>query len=296
MPFLDIIEKSKLDKQWVPLAYVLKNDKLTDLLVCAYIDFDNEQKEPTELIADDDYTFKPYFYKNIQDNQSIRLLAFGPQGSGKSYLVGEVIEDLFENFESKDIFIFARNEFDEPLDRERVCLNDFNQVLDEEKTKKNRNKGNYEPIFKYVNKKGKKYKPIRMNVYDKKVQSCETELYKNSYLIFDDVERLKTQDATNYCHNLRCSALDVGRKLNIDCINIIHNIKGGQKYSTLRDESNFYVFFPLVNQAKARLFLQNYLSVDKYTTEKAMNMRGRALVLRNEFPLSIVRQKEVLLL
>ncbi len=291
MPYLDIRSKDDITKQWVPIAYVMKDEKKTDMFVCANIDFDDQTKEPKSIMADEEYSFKPFFFKKREENQTIRLLIFGPQGSGKSYLVGDILDDLFENYESKDILIFARNDNDEPLDKPRICFNDFNEVIDIEKSKKKK-----EIVKKFINKKGKKYKPIRANVYDPTILKCPTESYNDSYLVFDDVERMKTKEATEYCHNLRCSALEVGRKINIDCVNILHNIRGGPKNSVLRDESNYLGFFPLVNQAKTKSFLGAYLDIHKNDIEKIMEMRGRSLILRNEFPLSVVGSKEVILL
>ena len=94
--YIDILKKSELDDNHVPVAYVYKNGEKTNLLVCVNIDFRNKTKEPRELNVDEGYEFRPYFWKNPNEVQSYRILIYGPQGSGKSYLAGEILDELFE--------------------------------------------------------------------------------------------------------------------------------------------------------------------------------------------------------
>lgn len=298
--YIDVLKKSEITSDFIPIAYVYEGDEKTNMLVCVNINPDAEIKEPKEISSDSEYNFKPYFYKNPKEVQSTRILIYGVQGSGKSYLAGELLDELFSN-KSKDIFIFARNEEDEPLDRERICCCDFNECIDYEKMEKMIKKGkldeNTEIPKKFVNRKGKKYKPIRLNPYLSDVLSIPTEEYKDSYLLMDDVERMKTDECTQYLHNLRNSALEIGRKLNIDCINILHNIKGGTKNSVMRDESNYVFFNPNASGVhKTRAFLKDYCNMDKKEIEKAVEMKGRFICVRTEFPRCLIGKKQIILI
>jgi hypothetical protein len=298
--YIDILKKSEITSDFIPVAYVYKNGERTSLYVCINTNSDIEIKEPREIESGEQYEFKTFFYKNPKETQSMRILIYGPQGSGKSYLAGEILDDLF-SINSKDIFIFARNEEDEPLDRERICCCDFNEVIDFEKMEKIAKKGKLDEKTeipkKFINKKNKKYKPLRLNPYLQEVQSIPTEDYKESFLLFDDVERMKTDDATDYLHNLRCSSLEIGRKLNIDCINILHNIKNGTKNSVMRDESNYVFFNPNASGShKVRSFLKDYCSMDKKEIEQAVNMKGRFICVRTEYPRCLIGKKKIIVI
>lgn len=295
---IDISVKSALTPTEIPVAYVYKNGKPTSQLVV--IDIAEDATGPNKLDVDGDYELKPYLYKNPKEVQSIRALIFGPQGSGKSYLAGEILDDLFENHQSKDILIIARNTEDAPLDRKRVCHTDFNERVNIEKTLKAVQSGKIklgETITEFEHKKGSKYTPIRIDVYDPQVLESHIESFRDSYLVFDDVERMKTKDATEWCHHLRDSALEVGRKLNIDCVNILHNIKGGIKASVMRDESAFVFANPQASgQHKIRSFLRDYAALDKKEIEAFMTMKGRFIMVRTEHPRCFVGKSGVVLL
>jgi hypothetical protein len=310
MPFIQILTNSELDKLKeeqeslkegllkIPVAYVYENDKLTDLIVCINIDENAEDEKLYELSSDNHYTFKPYFYK--PKNTGIACCIFGPRGSGKSHVLGEILDNEFQNVESKDIFIFSRKDYDEPLDRPRICKNQFNQVLDIAKTEKNLKKGIDKLVYTYVNKKGDEYVPIRLDPYDPEVQMTPTEKYHNSYMIFDDVELMKDKHATIFLHRLRDSALLTGRSANIETFNILHDIRGGKQYSVIRDESAFYVFFPLSNRAKIQKFLADYLEYNKTDVKRILNLKlsndSRAVVLRNAYPFCCISKSKILVL
>ena len=282
----------------IPVAYVFENDKPTELIVCINIDENDQEEKVDELNADDKYTFKPYFYK--PKHTGIACCIFGPRGSGKSHVLGEILDNEFQNVESKDIFIFSRKEIDEPLDRPRICHNPFNEIVDIKKSERNLNKGIDKLVYKFVNKKGDKYTPIRLDPYDPEIQSTPTEKYNNSYLIFDDVELMKDKHATMYLHNLRNSALLTGRSGNIETFNILHDIRGGRSYSVIRDESAYYIFFPLSNRAKIQKFLADYLEYNKHDVKRILNLKlsndSRAVVLRNCYPFCCISKNKILLL
>jgi hypothetical protein len=310
MPYIQILNKSELDKLkeeqestkegllTIPVAYVFENDKPTDMIVCINIDENGQEMKINELNADDKYTFKPYFYK--PKHTGIACCIFGPRGSGKSHVLGNILDNEFENVESKDIFIFSRKDHDEVLDRPRICHNPFNEVVDIKKSEKNLSKGIDKLVYKYVNKKGDSYTPIRLDPYDPEIQMTPTEKYNNSYLIFDDVELMKDKHATMYLHNLRNSALLTGRSGNIETFNILHDIRGGKQYSIIRDESAFYCFFPLSNRAKIQKFLSDYLEYNKTDVKRILNLKlsndSRAVVLRNAYPFCCISKNKILLL
>ena len=230
---------------------------------------------------------------------SIRILIFGPQGSGKSYLAGELLDQLFAR-EPKDILIIARNQEDEPLDRPRVNPINWNEVVDEETTKalyKQKKLSHPNVVKKFINVKGKKYTPIRIDVYSEEVQNSPVESYSNSYLVIDDVERMRTKEATEYAHSIRDSALEVGRKLHIDTVNILHNIKGGVKTSVMRDESVYCFCNPNASGAhKIRAFLSDYCAMDKKEIELFLSIKCRFGCIRTEYPRAIIAKNVVHLL
>ncbi len=293
-----VATKSQLSRELIPLAYIYKDGEATTKLVCADISED-AKGELSVSIDDNTYEFRPYLYKSPHEKQSIRVLIFGPQGSGKSYLAGELLDQLFAD-NPKDIMIIARNTEDAPLDRARVNSTDWKPEVDLEKTMRAYEKGKLEPpetIEKFSEKKGKKYKPVRVNVYDQNIQNCQIESFNDTYLVFDDVERMKDKQTTEYCHSLRDSALEVGRKLGIDCINILHNIKGGIKTSVMRDESSYVFVNPNASGShKARAFLRDYCAFDKHEIEMFMGIKGRFGMVRTEYPRAIIAKNIVQLI
>lgn len=302
---ITIATKSQLNKELIPLAFIFKNGEETNKLVCADISEDSKGDLSVE-IDDPSFEFRPYLYKSPYEVQSVRILIFGVQGSGKSYLAGDLLDQLFEN-NPKDILIIARNNEDAPLDRARINPINWCEVVDDEKTalaykqKKlyPRDASHHVPdvIKTFLHKKKGKYTPIRMDVYSDDVQSCHVESFANSYLVIDDVERMKDKQTTEWCHSLRDSALEVGRKLHIDTINILHNIRGGSKVSVMRDESNYVFANPNASgQHKIRSFLTDYASMDKREIELFLKIKGRFGCIRTEYPRAIIAKNIVQLL
>lgn len=221
-----------------------------------FIDTEVDRDLGTRIILDD---IKPYYYKNTSKNQILSFMIPGVAGSGKSYFAGELLDQLTD-LENKPIFVFAINDQDDSLDKKR-----------------------------------KKKMPIRIPWEDEDLYSSGIADFENTYLVFDDIEQLKNKAITNFTKDLRDLSLTAGRKLNIDVISILHDLKDKSARQVLK-ESRYHVLFPKSGRCTTNDYLDKKLGLYKPIRDKILNLKTRVLIIHSFYPRYIVAEKTIMLL
>jgi len=188
---------------------------------------------------------------------SERIYVPAPSGSGKSTFIGEYLKYLKEmkNGKKRKIYIFSRVEEDEPLD---------------------------------------KYKPIRIPLEEDyfKNNPLQIEDFKNSILIFDDIDTIMNKSVVKYVRNFRDDVLETGRHYDITILSTSHIIANFLATRTLINESNAIVLFPRGSSfAAVANFLERYLGFTKNQIRYVENLPTRWIWFWKEYPKYAVHER-----
>ena len=121
------------------------------------------------------------------------------------------------------------------------------------------------------------------------------ENYKNSILVFDDVENLsrdkkKQEEYERFLDEI----LNVGRSFKISIIVISHVLCNFNKTKVILMECDKVVMFPNSGAKFAYVnFMHNYFGMGKRFTRKVLNTKSRWVVLNKSCPLYIVTDSSI---
>lgn len=195
----------------------------------------------------------------VPRKKSERLYIAAPSGSGKSTFIGQYLEQLRLIDKKRKIYIFSRVEEDEPLDN-------FNKTI-----------------------------RIPMDYNFWMTNNIKVEDFKNSIMIFDDIDTLLDKRLVKLVINFRDDVLECGRHYNITIISTSHLIQNYNKTRTLINEANAVVLFPKgAGVYSVRQFLEKNIGLSKYMINKIEELPTRWIYIWKEYPRYIVYQKGVL--
>lgn len=218
----------------------------------------------------------PYFAK--RDDQIHRIAIVGKSGSGKSFTIGFVLDQLINNkpkpydedsYEFIDnptrgrIVIFSGVGDDAPLDRER-----------------------------------REQKPIRIDINSEGLLRMEPSNFQDCIVVFDDIEKLLNVKASKYILKLRAMMMEVSRHYKCDIITVSHNILGGQINAAVKNELTCLFLYPDYNQNHtSNEFLKKYAGFHKDTiATKIMNHASRWVFINLTTPNYVIHEKGIELL
>lgn len=189
---------------------------------------------------------------------SERIYVPAPSGSGKSTFIGEYIRFLREMPKGKKrtIYIFSRVGEDEPLDKHK---NVVRVPLEEEYFKQN-----------------------PLNIDD----------FKNSILIFDDIDTIMNKSVVKYLRSFRDDVLETGRHFDISIISTSHLIANFLATRTLINEANAIVLFPRGSSfAAVASFLDRYMGFTKKQIRYVEKLPTRWIWFWKEYPKYAIHEK-----
>jgi len=211
------------------------------------------QKLKTQILFDDKYT-KLF---PIPQKFSERIYVPAPSGSGKSTFIGMYIKEMRKQDKKRKIYIFSRVNEDEPLDK-------------------------------------LKPKPIRIPLEQKYFDEnpLEIEAFKNSILIFDDIDTILDKQLVKYIRGFRDDVLETGRHYDITLLSTSHLIANFLATRTLINEANAIVLFPKGSSFYAiSNFLERYLGFDKDMIRYVEKLPTRWIYFWKEYPKFAIHEK-----
>ena len=233
-----------------------------------YLHDDNLGVKEIEL---DDVSVFPIFKFKENEKQNNRVSVFGKSGSGKSFIVGKILDTLTSKKHGKqdrDIVIVSGVDEDEALDKER-------------------------------GPKGKKQLPERIDMYSPEFAEMSPEDFEDCILVFDDIENLTNKAVNRTALALRNSLLEKGRHKNIDVITISHQAMGGNLTKFVHSESTGNFVFPAFSQThQLNSYLTKYCGLSKTAIEKIVNLgetKSRWIYISNLAPMFVVYEKGIYL-
>lgn len=189
---------------------------------------------------------------------SERIYVPAPSGSGKSTFIGEYLGYLRDMPKGKKrtIYIFSRVLEDKPLDKHK---NVVRVPLEEEY-----------------------FKSHPLNIDD----------FKNSIIVFDDIDTLMNKNVVKYVRQFRDDVLETGRHFDITIISTSHLIANFLATRTLINEANAIVLFPRGSSFSAVAnFLDRYMGFSRKQINYVKSLPTRWIWFWKEYPKYAIHEK-----
>lgn len=201
------------------------------------------------------------FYNNDSEKQRLSVCAAGPSGSGKSYAIALLIKDLVKIYPKlkKRIFYYSRNM-------------------------------NKDPAYKNLD-----IKIIKLDE-DYKEDPLPLEYFKNSIVIFDDIETIPDKKIKALVKDIRSDILECGRHLNINVFSTTHSLSGKES-KDLMNECNSILFFPQSGlSGSIQKVLNVYGCLSNKNIKRLLNLNTRYIYFHTKHPMYIVTDYSVILI
>jgi hypothetical protein len=219
------------------------------------------------ISADDDDVDKPLTHIQIPDEGKFQqipdpeverqiIYVFGPSGSGKSYYSKMYIKQWKKQNPGGEVFLFSSLDDDESLDD---------------------------------------IKPQRIKI-DKKLvnEPIDTEVFKDSMVIFDDIDVIRDKDIKEAIYDILNSILEIGRHFNINCILTNHLPSNGKDTRRILNECHSITYFPHSGAGRQqRYFLENYAGLDIKEMKKIKKMKTRWATIFKTYPMCVMTEKSL---
>jgi len=120
--------------------------------------------------------------------------------------------------------------------------------------------------------------------------------FKDTLVIFDDMDNLQDKDVINYIHKLLNDLMACGRKQNIYVMYITHIFRNRQKTQVALNEANKIVFFNGMGDRQNVGVLKEYAQMNKDEIERLTTLPSRWCCLERKRPRYVVHEKGIFLL
>ena len=126
--------------------------------------------------------------------------------------------------------------------------------------------------------------------------NIQVEDFKNSILIFDDIDTILNKALVKLVRNFRDDILECGRHYGITILSTSHIIMNFGATRTLINEANAVVLFPRGSSfQQVRGFLDRYLGFDREQIDFIKQLPSRWLFIWKEYPKYLIYEKGVML-
>ena len=185
------------------------------------------------------------------------VLISGPSGAGKSFLAEEYIKKYKKIYPTNKIILISNKPF------EKLKITYTKLPLEES----------------YVN-------------------NLKVNNFQNSLIIFDDVENISSNEIIqNKIIKFLEEVLNVGRSMHISIIIISHILMNYRFSRNMIMEANKIIIFPNSGvKYQYSKFLNNYIGLDKKTSNDILDTRSRWLCIDKESPITIITRNKVKIL
>jgi hypothetical protein len=197
-------------------------------------------------------------FQQVPDPETERqiIYVFGPSGSGKSYYSKQYIKQWRKQKNKSEVYLFSSLDDDESLDD---------------------------------------IKPKRIKIDEKLVsQPIETEMFKDSMVIFDDIDVIKDKNIKEAVYDVLNGILEIGRHFNIDCILTNHLPSNGKDTRRILNECHSITYFPHAGAGRqVRYFLENYAGLDLKEMKRIKKMKTRWATIFKTYPMCVMTEKDI---
>jgi len=227
-----------------------------------------------------------------------RYFISGPSGSGKSTFSAGLVRVYEKRFPNNKIFMISSLQedpaFDDIKQLIRVNLGYVSDNLEVEETKKktkNKKEEEEEEEKKIPEKSSgaqkKESKKEKKEKLDRKYAKLNADDYKDSLIIFDDVDTLMNSEMSRAILSFRDFLLEQHRHFNIFLVCTTHLLLNYQATRRLLNEAQKVVVFPSSgNDAMIKNFLKRYIGWNNETVEQFFtnDISSRWKLVYKQFP------------
>ena len=182
------------------------------------------------------------------DTQLDRGVVFGVSGSGKSYLVGKMLEEFKKLNPKKDIVIFSNVMEDEALD-----------------------------VLKPIRI------PLDMNLVTDPISDEEL---SNTVVVFDDIDTEKNKKVRDTVVGIRDHLCEVGRHTKTYVVNTMHQLNFTRKETRIvLNEATFLIFFPKSGSVRPIVnYFKNIVGIDSKEIKRLVRLPSRWVQINRKYP------------
>lgn len=134
-----------------------------------------------------------------------------------------------------------------------------------------------------------------IDIYKPELLNLRCEELRNSVCLFDDWDSTEKYIVDYLCKLLK-SILERGRKMNIDCMVIVHDGKQYKKTKPLIFEAQSFVVFPRSGIAACNSFLKTYMQFSKCECDMMKSLKTRSVLIHKASPQYLISSKYIKLL
>lgn len=120
--------------------------------------------------------------------------------------------------------------------------------------------------------------------------------FKNSLVIFDDVDNLQSKPSQEAVIGLQSDLLANGRKYGVSVMVVAHQLMNYKQTRNLLSECFRIVFFPQSSKYHVLRFLKIYAGLQKIDIDRIMNTKSRWICLQTLVPNIVISEHEVFIL
>ncbi len=250
-----------------PIAHIVGGRKDGKIL---RINMDADVPDPTGGDDDDliemlraalretDFTVQDGNLVILPSEETERMYIAGKSGCGKSTLAARYMVDYLRMFPQRRVLLFSRHH--------------------EEKA--------YEGI---------PHQAIELN--DELVDSpIDLNEIKDSLVVFDDTDNLQDKKIKKVLQLLNDDIISNGRKYNIHCLTLAHQLLNYKESRNLLNEANRVVFFNNGTTFHIKNYLTKYAGIDAQMVKKILGLHSRWICISLGYPMYILHEHGAFLL
>ncbi len=195
----------------------------------------------------------PYFPRN--DEMNHRIAVIGKSGSGKSFTIGLVLDQMIHN-KPEPHPERSKERKQDPTRGRIIIFSGVNQDLPLDRIRRN-------------------LPPVRPNIEDKDgLMKIKPQMFNDCIVVFDDIEKITNKDVNKFLRDLRGNLMECGRHTRCDVISVSHNILAGSANKEVKNELTGMFLYPDYNQKHTTdTFLQKYIGLTKDVIEDKVMVR-----------------------
>ncbi len=135
-------------------------------------------------------------------------------------------------------------------------------------------------------------KPLRIKLDERMyTEPLSIDIFKNSVVLFDDIDTIKDEDVKQSVRNLRDEILEKGRKNDTSVLSISHNPTNNKATKASLLESSSVVLFPGGgDDYHMTTVLKNYCGINPKKINEIINMKSRWIQCHKKYPKYILHE------
>ncbi len=199
-----------------------------------------------------------------ENDQVGHLMVCGTTGSGKSTYIAMYVRQYLKLFPKNKVYLFSGKDYDKAFDEKS-------------------------------NEGEKAIKPKRLKLDERLYEDpIDIKAFKNSIVIFDDIEKIKDKHILKAISELRDEILANGRSIDITVVTVSHNPTKGKETKDSMMESQCIVFFPGGgDDYHLKRVLKEYCSINPKKIKEIMETNSRHVLINKHFPKYCMTENEI---